>query len=65
MNTRCLKSEIASIHGAIGSIVADAGTYTVRKIFYQRTSLGFIAKTEGEYKIVTIPESLSEASAEV
>ena len=47
---RRTKAQIDDLKIAIRNVCSDLHPMTVRQLFYQLTSLGFIDKTEGEYK---------------
>lgn len=47
---RRTKAQMAAIRRAIRGALADDHPQTVRQVFYRLTSMGVIAKTEGEYQ---------------
>lgn len=51
---RRTKAEMGTIRGALFGVLAENHPMTVRQIFYKLVSLGFVAKTETEYKATVI-----------
>lgn len=51
---RRTKADMEEIREAIRRVLIDDHPMTVRQVFYQLTSLGVIAKTEGEYKSTVV-----------
>ena len=51
---RRTKAEMGTIRGALFGVLAENHPMTVRQVFYQLVSLGFITKSETEYKATVI-----------